>query len=72
MKIPMQYVNDADGNVQAVQISVQEWKKLGAKVRRYEQMLKLRDDLSEAFAQVERMRQGKLLKLTLKEVLDDL
>lgn len=72
MKIPMQYVNDADGNVQAVQISVQEWKKLGAKVRRYEQMLKLREDLTEVFAQVEHMRQGKLPKLTLKEVLDDL
>lgn len=25
MKAPMHYVNDADGNVQAVQVPVKEW-----------------------------------------------
>lgn len=72
MKIPVQYVNDADGNVQAVQIPIEEWDKLAEQMRKYEQMLKLKKDLSLAFAQVERMRKGKLPKRTLKDLVDDL
>lgn len=72
MKIPVQYVNDADGNVQAVQIPIEEWDKLAEQLRKYEQMLKLKKDLSLAFAQVERIRKGKLKKQTLKELVDGL
>ena len=70
MKIPLQYVNDADGNLQAVQVSVEEWNKLAERIRHYEQLLKLRDDLTTAFSQAERMRKGKLRKPTLTEVLN--
>lgn len=54
----MRYVSDGNGQVQAVQIPIEEWDKLGEQVRKYEQMLKLKKDLSLAFAQVERMRKG--------------
>lgn len=65
----MQYVNDADGNIQAVQIPVEDWNGLVEKVRHYEQLLKLRSTLSTALTQVTRMRSGKLKKRTLKDVL---
>jgi len=69
MKVPMHYVNDADGNVQAVQVPVAEWNELVAKVRHYERLLKLRTSLNTALVQVARMRSGKLKKRTLKDVL---
>ncbi|MCI1753854.1 MAG: hypothetical protein LKM36_13625 [Flavobacteriales bacterium] len=69
MKVPVSYVNDADGNVQAVQVPVEDWKELLEKVRHYEQLLKLRSTLSTSLSQVARMRTGKLKKRTLKDVL---
>jgi len=65
MKVPMHYVNDAEGNLEAVQIPVVEWEKLMATMKRYEQLLKVRSDLSEALEQVKRMRAGKLRKRSL-------
>ncbi|MGB6047728.1 MAG: hypothetical protein WBG34_09020 [Flavobacteriales bacterium] len=69
MKVTMQYVNDADGNVQAVQVPVKDWNDLVEKLRHYEQLLKMRSTLSDALSQVARMRSGKLKKRTLKDVL---
>jgi hypothetical protein len=69
MKVPMRYVNDADGTVQAVQIPVDDWNELVEKVRHYEQLLKLRTSLSTALSEVARMRSGKLRKRSLKDVL---
>ena len=68
----MQYVNDADGNVQAVQVPVEDWNDLVHKLRHYEQLLNLRTSLTTALAEVEKMRSGKLMKRTLKEVLLEL
>jgi hypothetical protein len=69
MKVPVRYVNDADGNVQAVQVPVEDWNALVEKLRHYEQLLKLRSSLGTALDQVARMRSGKLKKRTLKDVL---
>ena len=69
MKVPVRYVNDADGTVQAVQVPVEDWNELVGKLRHYEQLLKLRSTLSTALSQVARMRSGKLKKRTLKDVL---
>lgn len=72
MKIPLQYVNDAEGNVQAVQIPIEDWARLTDQMRRYEQMLKLKKDLLMAMGQVDRMRKGTLRKRTLKDLVDGL
>ncbi len=69
MKVPMQVVNDAEGNAQAVLIPLDEFNELVGKLRHYEQLLKLRSTLSTALDQVARMRSGKLKKRTLKDVL---
>ena len=69
MQVPLKYVNDADGNVQSIQIPVENWNELVEKMRHYEQLLKLRSSLSTTLTQVARIRSGKLKKRTLKDVL---
>ena len=70
MKIPLLYVTDADDNLKAVQVPVEEWVKLVERLHHLEQLLKFRSDLTTAFLQVREMRKGKLRKLTLAEMLN--
>ncbi len=72
MKIALQYVNDVNGNTQAVQLPVSEWEKILNKLKKYEQALKLKSDLKEAFEQVEALKQIKGHKQTLKEFINEL
>lgn len=72
MKIALQYVNDIDGNTQAVQLSLSEWEKVLNKLKKYEQALKLKSDLKEAFEQVEVLKQAKGSKQTLNDFLNEL
>ncbi len=39
MKIPVQYVNDEDGNVKAIQVPITEWKKVLTKLKKYDARL---------------------------------
>ena len=72
MKIPVQYVNDEDGNIKAIQVPITEWKKVLNKLKNYEQALSLKADLSEAFEQVAQLRKTRGSKETLKEFLNGL
>ena len=72
MKIALQYVNDSNGKTQAVQVPLSEWEKLLGKLKKYEQALKLKSDLAEAFAQVDVLKKSKERKQTLKEFLNEL
>jgi hypothetical protein len=72
MKIALQYVNDIDGKTQAVQLPLTEWEKVLNKLKKYEQALKLRSDLKEAFDQVVALKQTKGPKQTLNEFLNEL
>ncbi len=72
MKIALQYVNDSSGKTQSVQIPLTDWEKLMAKLRKYEQTLKIKTDLEEAFQEVAQLRKSKAKKETLKEFLNEL
>ena len=72
MKLDLQYVNDIHGKTQAVQLPLTDWEKVLNKLKKYEQALKLKSDLKEAFDQVNILRDSKKTKQTLKEFLDDL
>ena len=72
MKIPVQYVSDSNGNPQAVQLPLSEWNKVLNKLKKYEQALKLRSELKEAFDQVAVMRKTKAKKQNLNEFLNEL
>ena len=72
MKIALQYVNDINGKTQAVQLPLPEWEKVLNKLKKYEQALKLKSDLKEAFEQVALLKQSKEHKQTLNEFLNEL
>jgi hypothetical protein len=72
MRVPLRYLNDAEGNVEAVQVPLEEWNRLVDKAIRYERMMKMRSTLSEALREVELMRAGKLKKQSLTEFLREL
>ncbi len=72
MKLSIQYLNDLNGNIRAVQIPWTEWEKITRKIRKYEQALKLKSDLTEAFEEVKKMQTGKVKKQSLSEFLNEL
>ena len=72
MKIALQYVNDANGHTQAIQLPLAEWEKILTKLKKYEQALQLKSDLKEAFDQVKTLRSIKGKKQTLNEFLNEL
>ncbi len=72
MKAVVQYVNDQKGNAQAVQVSISQWTRLMNRLSKYEQMLKLKSDLTQSFEEVKKMRQGKIEKQSLQDFLNEL
>ncbi len=61
-----------EGNTQAVQLPLTEWEKVLNKLRKYEQALKLKSDLKEAFEQVAALRKSSGHKQTLNEFLREI
>ena len=72
MKLELQYLNDIDGNIQAVQLPLTDWEKVLNKLKKYEQAFKLKSDLSEAFAEVAKLKKSKGQKQTLNDFLNEL
>lgn len=72
MKIALQYLNDLDGNTRAVQLPLTEWQKVLNKLKKYEQTLKLKSDLKEAFEQIALIKHNNESKQTLNEFLNEL
>ena len=72
MKIAIQYVNDVNGNTQAVQMPLTEWERVLNKLNKYEQAFKLKSDLQEAFEQVALLRKSKKPKQTRNDFLNEL
>ena len=72
MKLALQYLSDSTGKPQAVQLSLTDWERVMAKLKKYEQILKLKSDLSEAFDEVAILRKSNEKKQTLTEFLNEL
>ena len=68
----VQYLNDSEGVVHAVQIPVNEWEKIVSKINKYDALLKIRSNLKSAFSEVEKMKKGKIEKQTLSQFLNEL
>ena len=71
-RLSIQYLNDSDGTVRAVQLPLLQWNKLVTTIRKYEQALQIKSDISLALAEVEQMRSGKIKKQTMKAFLNEL
>ena len=72
MKTAIQYLNDQKGNTQAVQLPITQWTRLINRLNKYEQMLKIKSDLTQSFEEVKKMRQGKIKKQSLQDFLNEL
>ncbi|MEX6689016.1 hypothetical protein QTN47_16025 [Danxiaibacter flavus] len=72
MKISVEYLKDNKGNPNAVKLPLVEWEKLLLRLRKYEQTLKIRSDLKEAFEEVALLKRTRSKKQTLKEFLNEL
>jgi hypothetical protein len=72
MKTTVQYVNDQSGKTRAVQLPIGHWTRLMNRLDKYEQMLNVKSDLTRAFGEVKKMRQGKIKKQSLQDFLNDL
>ena len=72
MKLIFQYVKDSKGKIKFIQLPLNDWKKLMKKLNEYEQILKIKSDLIQAFNEVEILRKFKFKKQTLKEFLTTL
>jgi hypothetical protein len=72
MKVALQYVNDSKGRTHAVQLPLVEWEKLLSRLKKYEQALKLKTDLTEALSEVKQLRTAKGKKPTLSDFLNAL
>ena len=72
MKLELQYVTDIKGNPKMVQRPLSHWKKVVSKLEKYEQALQLKQDLEEAFAEVETMKKTIGGEKTLSLFIDEL
>ena len=72
MKIAIQYVSDPEGKTQSVQLPLAEWEKILLRLKKYEQALKLKSDLNDAFKQVDVLKKSKTKKQTLNDFLNEL
>ena len=72
MKLAVQYLSDSTGKTQAVQLPISDWEKVLARLKKYEQTLRLKSDLQEAFTDVAKMRKSRKPKQTLDEFLNAL
>jgi hypothetical protein len=72
MKLALQYLNDVNGKPKAVQLSLTDWEKVLTKLKKYEQKLKIKSDLTEAFEEVALLRKSNEKKQTLTDFLDEL
>lgn len=72
MKIAIQYVSDSKGKTQSVQLPLTDWQKLMTRLKKYEQTLKIKTDLKEAFEEVAQLRKSKQKKQSLNDFLNEL
>jgi PHD/YefM family antitoxin component YafN of YafNO toxin-antitoxin module len=72
MKIDLQYLGDVNGKTNAVLLPFSDWEKLLNKLKKYEQTLKIKSDLKEAYEQVIFLKENKKNKQTLSEFLNEL
>jgi len=72
MKIALQYVSDKTGKTRSVQVPLTDWEKLMTRLKKYEQTLKIKTDLKEAFEEVAQLRKSKAKKQTLNDFLNEL
>ncbi len=68
MKLAIQYVSDSIGKAQSVLLPLSDLEKLLNKLKKYEQTLKIKTDLKEAYDQVDQIRKSNEVKSIQKSI----
>ena len=71
MELNIEYLNDSNGNIKAVQIPIKDWFWLQNQISKYSKELKIKKDLIDAFTEVKQMQTGILKKQSLNDFLND-
>ena len=72
MKIALQYVSDSNGKHQAIQMPINDWKKLLSRLKKYDQLFKIKSDLNDAFQEVELLKKSTINKQNLTDFLNEI
>ena len=72
MTFNLQYVTAKNGQPKAVQVPIREWERLLKDYKHIKQLSKLRNDLTEAFMEIEQMKKRRRKTFLLKDFLDEL
>jgi hypothetical protein len=72
MKLKIQYINNAKGDIQGIQMSINEWEKIMKRLKKYEQVLKIRSDLQKAINEITELNKKRKGKKTLNDFLNEI
>ena len=72
MELNIQYLNNKNGEIQAVQIPIKDWERLQSKLILLSKELSLKEDLTKAFKEVHLMQTGKVKNQSLSEFLNEI
>ena len=72
MKLQIQYLTNESGNPTAVQIPIKEWNRYKKKFSEYENLVRFKIGLRNAFEEFEEIKKGEKKAVTLTEFLDEL
>lgn len=67
----IQYLTDEAGNKQAVLVSMQEWQKIQQELEEWRAYRALKKSLKKAFQEVEKIKKGRMPRVTLKAFLSE-
>ncbi len=69
MRLSVHYLSDAEGNVEAVQLPVADWKRVLRTLKEQTQALRVKTDITAALEEVEQIRNSKQRPETLQKFL---
>jgi hypothetical protein len=72
MTFNLQYITGKNGRPKAVQVPIKEWEKLLRDYKHVKQILKIKNDLTDAIGEIEEIKKGKRKPGLLKDFLNEL
>ena len=72
MEIQVKHITDAKGNIEAVQIPIEDWENVQSLIKRLRQQQAVKNSLSRSTKEVKEMMAGKRKKKTIEDFLNEL
>ena len=72
MKLSVQYLSDEKGALKAVQLPIEEWKRILSILRIEENLEQFHYDMKQGLQEVKELKGGKIKKTSIKALLNEL